>query len=158
MELWHGAFFFQFQHACGITLLTDIAQAADGTRALSVWTKSWYLFCLLVCAHNVSRIKKRGTHEFTQIFHRRCETCCSLEGKLHSSFFLQVLFNIHIYIKTRYSHFTTRQAHPEWICRSPLSWLWLLKFLFSFKSTLNMHLLIIITCENPLFPPCDLFT
>lgn len=80
-------------------------------------------------------------------------------GKITFFFFLfQVLFNIQICIKTRYPCFTTRQAHPEWIRRSPLSWLWLLKFLISFRSNPNIHLLIVITHENPLFSPCDLFT
>lgn len=44
-------------------------------------------------------------------------------GKITFSFFFKYYstYSIYIYIKTHYPHLTTRQAHPEWICRSPLS-------------------------------------
>lgn len=105
-------FCFQFQHACGITLLTGTAQAVDGTTALSVQTMSWYFFCLLVCAHNVSRIKREArmsSHRFSteDVKH----AALWRENYILLFFFLQVLFNIfniHIYKDTLSSfHYKT---------------------------------------------------
>lgn len=151
-------FCFQFQHACGITLLTGPAQAVDGTTALSVQTRSWYFVSLAVCAHNLSRI----TREARMSSHRFSTEDVKHAALWRENYILLFFFffkyystySIYIYIKTHYPHFTTRQAH-EFADRHYLS---LLQFLLSFRSTPNIHLLIIITCENPLFPPCDLFT
>lgn len=117
-------FCFQFQHACGITLLTGTAQAVDGTTALSVQTMSWYFFCLLVCAHNVSRIKREArmsSHRFSTEDVKHAALWRENYILLFFFFKYYSTYSIHIYIKTHYPHLTTRQAHPEWICRSPLS-------------------------------------